>query len=94
MELGFAHVGGGFRFEPEGNVRVAATCVACAAVATVENADPPFRMETLDVWTFDDAGKFSSMKAYYGPTNVHALTGNADDAAAAAKNAQSFVNAL
>ncbi len=92
FEAGFAHVGGGFTFEPEGAVRVAEAghAAACAAVATVENANPPFRMETLDVWTFNEAGKFSSMKAYYGPTNVHSLSGDANAAAEAAKRAESF----
>ena len=94
FESGFKHVGGGFRFEPEGNVRVAERAVACAAVATVERADPPFRMETLDVWTVGDDGKFTSMKAYYGPTNVHALSGDAASAAKAAANAKSFTDKL
>ena len=92
FESGFVHVGGGFSFVPEGNVRVAERAVACAAVATVERADPPFRMETLDVWTVGEDGKFTSMKAYYGPTNVHSLSGDADAAAEAARKAQSFVD--
>jgi steroid delta-isomerase len=94
FEAGFVHVGGGFRFEPEGNVRVAERAVACAAIATVEKADPPFRMETLDVWTVNEDGKFTSMKAYYGPTNVHALSGDARAAAEAARKASEFVAKL
>lgn len=89
---GFAHVGGGFRFEPEGAVRVAGDAVACAAIATCEKADPPFRMETLDVWTFDAAGKFTSMKAYYGPTNIHSLTGGSSEEAA--NRTKAFVDSL
>lgn len=91
FQAGFDHVGGGFRFEPEGAVRIAGNHAACAAIATVERASPPFRMETLDVWSFDESGKFKTMTAYYGPTNIKALSGTDQEAA---DRAQSFIQSL
>ena len=83
---GFAFVGGGYEFVPDGNVRIAGKHAACAAIATCEKANPPFRLETLDVMTFDDAGKFIAMKAYWGPANMQSLSGDASGATAASKS--------
>lgn len=93
FESGFAYVGGRILFEPEGAVRVAGNYAACAAIAICDRASPPFRMETLDVWTFDESGKFASMKAFYGPTNIHSL-GDGEDAAEAVGRTQAFVDSL
>lgn len=90
---GFDYVGGGYQFVPEGNVRVAANHAACAAIATCDTADPPFRLETLDVMTFDDAGKIVAMKAYWGPFNMQSLGGGATGAEAAEK-ANAFLKSL
>jgi steroid delta-isomerase len=70
---GFAYVGGRILFRPEGAVRIAGNFAACAAIATCDRANPPFFTETLDVMEFNDAGKIISMKAYWGPSNAHAL---------------------
>jgi steroid Delta-isomerase len=90
---GFGYVGGGYSFEPEGNVRVAANHAACAAIATCDKANPPFRLETMDVMTFDEAGKIVAMKAYWGPFNMQSLSGGANGAEAAEK-ANAFLKSL
>jgi len=90
---GFDYVGGGYPFVPEGNVRVAANHAACAAVAICDKANPPFRLETLDVMTFDEAGKIVAMKAYWGPFNMTSLAGGASGAEAAEK-ANAFLKSL
>jgi len=64
---------GGIRMEAEGAIRIAGTIGACAAIGYCEQASPPFYFETLDVMTFDSAGKIASMLAYWGPDNHHLL---------------------
>ena len=92
---GFAYVGGGYSFVPEGAVRIAGRYhAACAAIATCDKADPPFRLETLDVMEFNDAGKIVSMKAYWGPANMQALSGDGTGGAEAAERAKAFVKSL
>jgi len=59
--------------EAEGCVRIAGNIGACAAVGVCLNASPPFRFETLDVMTFNDAGKIISMQAYWGEANYHPI---------------------
>lgn len=86
-------VGGGYAFVPEGNVRIAGNHAACAAIATCDKADPPFRLETLDVMTFDEAGKIVAMKAYWGPANMTSLAEGATGAEAAEK-ANAFLKTL
>ena len=90
---GFDYVGGGYDFVPEGNVRIAGNHAACAAIATCDKADPPFRLETLDVMTFDAAGKIVAMKAYWGPFNMQPLAEGASGAEAAEK-ANAFLKSL
>ncbi len=90
---GFDYVGGGYSFVPEGNVRIAGNHAACAAIATCDKADPPFRLETLDVMTFDEAGKIVAMKAYWGPFNMTALAEGGSGAEAAEK-ANAFLKSL
>jgi steroid delta-isomerase len=91
---GFDYVGGGYRFEPEGAVRIAGKHAACAAIATCDKADPPFRLETLDVMTFNEAGKIVAMKAYWGLANMTSLSGDAATGAAAADKATDFLKSL
>jgi len=90
---GFDYVGGGYDFVPEGNVRIAGNHAACGAIATCDKADPPFRLETLDVMTFDAAGKIVAMKAYWGPFNMQPLAEGASGAEAAEK-ANAFLKSL
>ncbi len=91
---GFEFVGGGYRFEPDGNVRIAGKHAACAAIATCENAKPPFRLETLDVMTFNETGKIVAMKAYWGPANIQSLSGDADGGSVAANRSMEFLKSL
>ena len=91
---GFDLVGGAYRFEPQGAVRIAGNHAACAAIATCDKAAPPFRIETMDVMEFNEDGKFASMKAYWGPTNLHSLSGDASQGAEAASLAQGFLKSL
>ena len=90
---GFDYVGGGYQFLPEGSVRVAANHAACAAIATCDKANPPFRLETLDVMTFGEDGKIIAMKAYWGPFNMTSLAEGASGAEAAEK-ANAFLKSL
>ena len=90
---GFDYVGGGYQFLPEGNVRVAANHAACAAIATCDKANPPFRLETLDVMTFGEDGKIIAMKAYWGPFNMTSLAEGSSGAEAAEK-ANAFLKSL
>jgi steroid delta-isomerase len=90
---GFEFVGGGYRLEAEGNVRVSANRAACAAIANCDNANPPFRLETLDVMTFDAAGKVVEMKAYWGAFNMQSLAEGTTGAEAAEK-ANAFLKSL
>ena len=92
---GFDYVGGGYQFLPEGAVRIAGgNFAACAAIATCDKADPPFRLDTMDVMEFDAAGKIISMKAYWGPANMQTLGGDTDGGAAAAERAKAFVASM
>lgn len=70
---GFEAVGGEMHMRPEGEVRVADNHAACAMIVTCPRAAEPFWIATLDVFTFDENGLFSEMKAYWGPTNFHPL---------------------
>ena len=90
---GFAYTGGGYSFVPEGNVRIAANHAACAAIANCDRADPPFRLETMDVMTFDEAGKIVAMKAYWGAFNMQSLAEGATGAEAAEKT-KAFLKSL
>jgi steroid delta-isomerase len=47
--------------------------VAFVWTMTVQMGDTGMRIEIISVMTFDDEGKISSMKAYWGPENVTQL---------------------
>jgi steroid delta-isomerase len=91
---GFEFIGGAYQFEPEGAVRIAGNHAACAAIATCDKANPPFRLETLDVMTFNEAGKFSAMVAYWGPFNMHSLSDDPSAGAEAASRSLNFVKSV
>lgn len=57
----------------EGNVRARETWGACAMLAYPKGAEDSMVIETLDVMSFDDEGKITSMKAYWGDGNMRAL---------------------
>jgi len=74
FEAGFAAVNGEMIMHPEGEVRVAERHAACAMLVTCPRAETPFRIATLDVFAFAEDGRFSSMQAFWGPSNFHSLT--------------------
>lgn len=73
FERGFEVVGGEMHMRPEGEVRVADNHAACGMIVTCPKAAEPFWVATLDVFTFNEHGLFSEMKAFWGPGNFHPL---------------------
>lgn len=57
----------------EGNVRVCSNVGACAMLASPKGAEDSLLIETLDVMEFNDDGKITSMRAYWGERNMKAL---------------------
>jgi len=55
-----------------GPVRISRDCRHAAACIEVEEdlGDGIKVLEAVDVWTFDDDGRISTMNAYFGPTNL------------------------
>ena len=55
-----------------GPVRVSRDCRHAAACIEVEEnvGDGIKVLEAIDVWSFDDDGRISTMNAYFGPTNL------------------------
>lgn len=70
---GFDAMGGPLEMKLEGAVRVAGANAAGAYIVRTLNHTEPFRVETLDVMTFDDQGKITSMLAYWGPSNISSI---------------------
>ena len=58
-----------FRLELTGPVRCAGDSAAFPFVVTTEVAGSRFRIDVIDVFEFDAAGKVRSMRAYWGPEN-------------------------
>ncbi|MFT4824313.1 MAG: steroid delta-isomerase [Halioglobus sp.] len=61
------------RMELEGNPRVRGTWGACAMLAYPKGAENALVIETLDVMSFDEAGKITTMKAFWGDSNMREL---------------------
>jgi len=61
------------KMELEGNVRARETWGACAMLAYPKGAEDSMCIETLDVMSFNEEGKITSMTAYWGDTNMRAL---------------------
>jgi len=55
-----------------GPVRISRDCRHAAACIEVEEdlGDGIKVLEAIDVWSFDDDGRISTMNAYFGPTNL------------------------
>jgi steroid delta-isomerase len=70
---GFDAMGGPLEMKLEGAVRVSGSYGAAAYIVKTLNHTEPFRVETLDVMTFNDDGKITSMLAYWGPSNITPL---------------------
>jgi steroid Delta-isomerase len=73
FQAGFDQTGGRILFEAEGAIRIRGPHAACAFIATCDKAQPPFKVETLDLARFDSAGRIVSMIAVLGPSNFHLL---------------------
>ena len=69
FEAGFAASGGANDMKLEGAVRIAGNQAAAAFIVRTLRSRPVYRVETLDVMTFDDAGLITEMVAYWGPDN-------------------------
>ena len=61
--------GGANDMKLEGAVRIAGNQAAAAFIVRTLRSRPVYRVETLDVMTFDDAGLITEMVAYWGPDN-------------------------
>jgi steroid delta-isomerase len=70
---GFDAMGGPLEMKLEVAVRVSGSYGAAAYIVKTLNHTEPFRVETLDVMTFNDDGKITSMLAYWGPSNITPL---------------------
>jgi steroid delta-isomerase len=70
---GIAAMGGPIEMRLDGAVRIAGHRAAAAYIASTPHHSAPFRVETLDVVEFDEAGLIRSFQAYFGETNVSPL---------------------
>ncbi|MEH6583342.1 MAG: nuclear transport factor 2 family protein [Halioglobus sp.] len=61
------------RMDLEGNVRARESWGACGMLAYPKGAEDSMVIETLDVMSFNDEGKITTMKAYWGDSNMRAL---------------------
>jgi steroid delta-isomerase len=59
--------------ELEGKPRVRGNLGACAMVAHPKGAEGVMVAETLDVMSFNDEGKVTSMIAYWGDSNIRVI---------------------
>ena len=59
----------GAKLKLNGPVRTAGNTAAFAF--SVGFAQPGMRVDVIDLFTFDEAGKVTTMKAYFGPANMH-----------------------
>lgn len=53
----------------ESEIRIAGNQAAFAFRLEADTPDGKLSVRPIDVMTFDDAGKVTSMRAYFGPTN-------------------------
>ncbi len=70
---GFDAMGGPLEMKLDGAVRIAGSNAAAAYIVKTLNHTEPFRVETLDVMTFNEQGLITSMLAYWGPSNISPL---------------------
>ena len=62
----------GAKLALEGPVRVVGNQAAFPMQVRLEWEGKKQAIDVIDIFTFDDAGKITDMKAYFGPTNMHA----------------------
>jgi steroid Delta-isomerase len=61
----------GARLKLEGPVRTVGDTAAFPFSVHLTLANGPARIDVIDLFTFDDDGKITSMRAYFGPANFH-----------------------
>jgi len=66
FQAGYEGAGGSIIFKLETSIRVAGRQAAAATLSVT----PHFRVESIGVLTFDENALITSLKAYYGATNV------------------------
>lgn len=62
----------GAKLVRSGPVRVAATHAAFAMQVRLNWDGKDMAIDVIDTFAFDDAGKVTEMRAYFGPGNMHA----------------------
>jgi steroid delta-isomerase len=65
---------GGGRLELQGPVRTASNSAAFAFSSYLTRDGVDIRIDVIDVFQFDPAGKIRSMRAFWGPENKHVLS--------------------
>ena len=61
---------GHVRLELSGPVRVSGHEAAFPMVGTLGSADDPSYLDVIDVMTFDDEGRITSMRAFWSPDGI------------------------
>lgn len=61
----------GAKLQLDGPVRVAGDYAAFAFTVLLNLGGKDMRVEVIDTFRFDEAGKVTEMRAYFGPTNMH-----------------------
>ena len=59
----------GAKLHLEGPVRIAGNSAAFAFSVKLDMGGTPARIDVIDVFDFDEAGKVRAMRAYFGPGN-------------------------
>jgi steroid delta-isomerase len=62
----------GAKLHLDGPVRIAGNSAAFAFSVKLAMGDVPLKIDVIDIFEFDEAGKVRSMRAYFGPTNFNA----------------------
>lgn len=61
----------GAKLELQGPVRTTADTAAFAFSVHLTIGDAPMRVDVIDLFRFDEAGKVASMRAFFGQDNMH-----------------------
>lgn len=61
----------GAKLQLDGPVRVAGDYAAFAFTVLLNLGGKDMRVEVIDTFRFDEVGKVTEMRAYFGPTNMH-----------------------
>lgn len=69
FRAGIEQSGGPLEMKLDGAVRIAGNQGAAGYIIRTVNASPVFRVESMDVMTFNEEGLITRMDAYWGPSN-------------------------